>query len=249
MELTPREKDKLLIFTAGLLAERRRARGLKLNYPEAVALITCAIMEGAREGKTVAELMHEGTQVLTRADVMDAWKNAALYFERTLHPEQFARAEQETKAAAQQRIAQLPPALITRAKPSDNFTMMVQRNQQPLTLRGQLATAPADTAAESKNTSATNNNVRLGLRLRMLTPNEQREVGGKGLLITAIDPFGLAASSGLAAGDVIVQFNKKDITSTNDFVQAVSRLPKQGVVTVQLIRQGQPLILGIRLDS
>jgi urease subunit gamma len=71
MELTPREKDKLLIFTAGLLAERRQAKGLKLNYPEAVALITCAIMEGAREGRTVAELMHAGTQVLTRADVMD----------------------------------------------------------------------------------------------------------------------------------------------------------------------------------
>src|SRR5574343_1542565 len=71
MELTPREKDKLLIFTAGLLAERRKAKGLKLNYPEAVALITCAIMEGAREGKTVAELMHAGTQVLTRADVME----------------------------------------------------------------------------------------------------------------------------------------------------------------------------------
>ena len=71
MELTPREKDKLLIFTAGLLAERRKARGLKLNYPEAVALITCAIMEGAREGKTVADLMHAGTQVLTRADVMN----------------------------------------------------------------------------------------------------------------------------------------------------------------------------------
>ena len=71
MELTSREKDKLLIFTAGLLAERRKAKGLKLNYPEAVALITCAIMEGAREGRTVAELMHAGTQVLTRADVMD----------------------------------------------------------------------------------------------------------------------------------------------------------------------------------
>ena len=69
MELTPREKDKLLIFTAGLLAERRMARGLKLNYPEAVALITCAIMEGARDGRTVAELMHAGTQVLTRAEV------------------------------------------------------------------------------------------------------------------------------------------------------------------------------------
>ena len=70
MELTPREKDKLLIFTAGLLAERRKAKGLKLNYPESVALITCAILEGAREGKTVAELMHAGTQVLTRDDVM-----------------------------------------------------------------------------------------------------------------------------------------------------------------------------------
>jgi urease subunit gamma len=71
MELTPREKDKLLIFTAALLAERRRARGLKLNYPEAVALITAAIMEGARDGRTVAELMHEGTTVLTREDVME----------------------------------------------------------------------------------------------------------------------------------------------------------------------------------
>jgi len=70
MELTPREKDKLLIFTAGLLAERRRARGLKLNYPEAVALITCAILEGARDGRTVAELMHAGTTVLSRNDVM-----------------------------------------------------------------------------------------------------------------------------------------------------------------------------------
>jgi len=71
MDLTPREKDKLLIFTAALLAERRRARGLKLNYPEAVALITAAIMEGARDGRSAAELMSEGTTILTRADVMD----------------------------------------------------------------------------------------------------------------------------------------------------------------------------------
>jgi urease subunit gamma len=71
MELTPREKDKLLIFTAALLAERRKARGLKLNYPEAVALISAAIMEGARDGRTVAELMHAGTTILTRGDVMD----------------------------------------------------------------------------------------------------------------------------------------------------------------------------------
>ncbi|HEX8602644.1 MAG TPA: urease subunit gamma [Pseudoduganella sp.] len=71
MDLTPREKDKLLIFTAGLLAERRLARGLKLNYPEAVALISAAIMEGARDGKTVAQLMSEGAQILTRDQVME----------------------------------------------------------------------------------------------------------------------------------------------------------------------------------
>jgi urease subunit gamma len=71
MELTPREKDKLLIFTAALLAERRRARGLKLNYPEAVALISAAVLEGARDGKSVAELMSFGATLLTRADVME----------------------------------------------------------------------------------------------------------------------------------------------------------------------------------
>jgi urease subunit gamma len=71
MELTPREKDKLLIFTAALLAERRRARGLKLNYPEAVALISAAVMEGARDGKSVAQLMSEGCTVLGRDDVME----------------------------------------------------------------------------------------------------------------------------------------------------------------------------------
>ena len=71
MELTPREKDKLLIFTAALLAERRKARGLKLNYPEAVALITAGLLEGARDGKSVSELMSWGTTLLTRADVME----------------------------------------------------------------------------------------------------------------------------------------------------------------------------------
>ncbi|RKF12792.1 urease subunit gamma [Alginatibacterium sediminis] len=70
MELSPREKDKLLIFTAGLLAERRLARGLKLNYPEAIAFISAAIMEGARDGKTVAQLMNEGREVLSIDQVM-----------------------------------------------------------------------------------------------------------------------------------------------------------------------------------
>lgn len=71
MDLSPREKDKLLIFTAALLAERRKARGLKLNYPEATAYISAAIMEGARDGKTVAELMSYGATLLTREDVME----------------------------------------------------------------------------------------------------------------------------------------------------------------------------------
>ena len=71
MELTPREKDKLLIFTAALLAERRKARGLLLNYPEAVALISAAIMEGARDGRSVADLMSYGATLLRRSDVMD----------------------------------------------------------------------------------------------------------------------------------------------------------------------------------
>ncbi len=71
MDLLPREKDKLLLFTAGLLAERRKARGLKLNYPEAVAYISAAILEGARDGRNVAELMTYGTQLLTSDDVME----------------------------------------------------------------------------------------------------------------------------------------------------------------------------------
>ena len=71
MQLTPREKDKLMLFTAGLLAERRLAKGLKLNYPESIALISAEILEGAREGKTVAELMSYGRTILTRDQVME----------------------------------------------------------------------------------------------------------------------------------------------------------------------------------
>ena len=71
MDLTPREKDKMLIFTAGLLAERRLARGVTLNYPETIAYISAALMEGARDGRTVAELMHYGTTLLTRDQVME----------------------------------------------------------------------------------------------------------------------------------------------------------------------------------
>ncbi len=71
MDLTPREKDKLLVFVAAQVASARRARGVKLNYPESVALISAAILEGARDGKSVAALMSEGATILTRAEVMD----------------------------------------------------------------------------------------------------------------------------------------------------------------------------------
>ncbi len=71
MHLSPQEKDKLLLFTAGLVAERRKAKGLKLNYPEAVAYISAALLEGAREGRTVADLMQYGRTLLRRDDVMD----------------------------------------------------------------------------------------------------------------------------------------------------------------------------------
>ncbi|MBD0788265.1 urease subunit gamma [Vibrio sp. Y2-5] len=71
MELSPRDKDKLLLFTAALVAERRLAKGIKLNYPEASAYISAAIMEGAREGKTVAQLMSEGRTLLSKSEVMD----------------------------------------------------------------------------------------------------------------------------------------------------------------------------------
>ncbi len=71
MDLTPREKDKLLIFTAGLVAERRLARGVKLNYPETIAYISAALMEGARDGRTVADLMHYGSTLLSREQVME----------------------------------------------------------------------------------------------------------------------------------------------------------------------------------
>ncbi|RDC62852.1 urease subunit gamma [Adhaeribacter pallidiroseus] len=71
MHLTPRETEKLLLYLAGELAEKRKARGLKLNYPEAIALISSQVQEAARDGRTVAELMHFGATILTRQDVME----------------------------------------------------------------------------------------------------------------------------------------------------------------------------------
>lgn len=135
--------------------------------------------------------------------------------------------------------------LINRAKPTDKFALKVQRDKKILNLTGQLAEAPNDISSEQgKNTDST---VRLGLRLRNLQPDEQKELKGNGVLITAIDPIGLAARSGLAAGDVIVKFNQQPIKAASDFSQAMRLLPNKGVVTIEISRQGVPMIIGLRI--
>lgn len=96
--------------------------------------------------------------------------------------------------------------------------------------------------------SAENNPVKLGLRLRTLTAEEQQALGTVGVIITAIDPFGLASSSGLQAGDIVLQLNNKTVETAQDFAKVVRSLPKKGVITIQLIRQGVPMIIGLRIE-
>lgn len=137
--------------------------------------------------------------------------------------------------------------LINRAKPNDKFNVKVQRNKQILNLSGQLVESPSDISSEKgKNTA--DNTVRLGLRLRELQADEQKELGGNGVLITAVDPTGLAARSGLQAGDVITRFNQQPIKAASDFSQAVRLLPNKGVVTIEVMREGVPMIIGVRVS-
>lgn len=137
--------------------------------------------------------------------------------------------------------------LVNRAKPNDSFTVKIQRNQQFLTLQGVFQKAPNDTTSDTVQ-SAENNPVKLGLRLRTLTAEEQQALGMAGVIITAIDPFGLASSSGLQAGDIVLQLNNKTVETAQDFAKVVQSLPKKGVITIQLIRQGVPMIIGLRIE-
>lgn len=137
--------------------------------------------------------------------------------------------------------------LVNRAKPNDSFTVKIQRNQQVLTLQGVFQKAPNDTTSDTVQ-SAENNPVKLGLRLRTLTAEEQQALGTVGVIITAIDPFGLASSSGLQAGDIVLQLNNKTVETAQDFAKVVRSLPKKGVITIQLIRQGVPMIIGLRIE-
>lgn len=139
--------------------------------------------------------------------------------------------------------------LINRARPDDTFRAQVQRNGKPLIITGKLSTAPSDVQAQGRDQQ--DNEIRLGLRLRNLTPEEKAELatdGKTGVLITAVDPTGLAARSGLLAGDVITNLHQKPIAKVTEFSSAISSLPKNGVVTIEVVRQGIPAIIGLRIE-
>lgn len=139
--------------------------------------------------------------------------------------------------------------LLNRAKPSDTFRAQIQRNGQQMIINGKLTYAPNDVRAQGGDQQ--NNDVQLGLRLRNMTADEQEEVSGdnkSGILVTTVDPTGLAARSGIMAGDVIVNFHQKPIKKVTDFSNAISSLPKKGVVTIEVIRQGIPAIIGLRIE-
>jgi serine protease Do len=139
--------------------------------------------------------------------------------------------------------------LINRAKPGDSFIAVVQRAGKPLEITGKLTVAPTDVQAQGRDKQ--DNEIRLGLRLRNLTPDELKELakdGKVGVLITSVDPTGLAARSGLQAGDAITNLHQKSIGNVSDFSDALSSLPKQGVVTIEIIRQGIPAIIGLRIE-
>lgn len=136
---------------------------------------------------------------------------------------------------------------INQSKPKDKFTLKVQRNKQVMNLQGQLMEAPKDVSSES-TAYMSENTVRLGIRLRNLEDDEQKALNGRGVLVTAVDPIGLASRSGLRAGDVILQLNQQPIRNASDFAKIVRSLPKKGVVTIEILRQGVPVIIGLRVE-
>ncbi|MCD6251330.1 MAG: Do family serine endopeptidase [Psychrobacter sp.] len=139
--------------------------------------------------------------------------------------------------------------LLNRAKPSDTFRAQIQRNGKQMIVSGKLTYAPNDVRAQGGDQQ--NDDIQLGLRLRNLTADEQAEIAvdnKTGILVTAVDPTGLAARSGILAGDVITNFHQKPIQKVTDFSSAISSLPKKGVVTIEVIRQGIPAIIGLRIE-
>lgn len=136
---------------------------------------------------------------------------------------------------------------IHRAKPNDGFELLILRNGKQQKLSGHFASVPSDVQADGNQQMS--NGVRLGLRLRPLSEDElsSLQIAG-GLLITAVEPTGLAARSGLQTGDVITALHKQPVNSIDDFSRAIKALPKKGVITIEIIRQGVPFIIGLRIE-
>lgn len=139
--------------------------------------------------------------------------------------------------------------IINRSKPGDSFNAVVLRKGKQLTIQGKLASAPdAEVNPETAVTQANNNQIRLGLRIQALPRESLAQLGGEGVLVTEVDPTGRAARAGIRPGDVITNLHQKSITSIEDFQRALRQLPEEGVVTIEVIRQGIPAIIGLRLD-
>lgn len=136
---------------------------------------------------------------------------------------------------------------INRAKPGDAFNATVLRKGKTLQVSGKLSSAPSDETSDLMDKTS-NSQVRLGLRLRELAAADLAALGGNGVLITAVDPTGLAARAGLQAGDVITNLHQKPIQSISDFKGALEQLPEKGVVTIEVVRQGIPAIIGLRIE-
>lgn len=137
--------------------------------------------------------------------------------------------------------------LINRAKPDDSFRVTVQRDGNTQQLKGKLGAAP-DEADEGLRNHTSDNTPTLGLKLRVLTTDEKARIEAQGLLITAIEPTGLADKAGLKAGDVITKLNRQATPNIAAFIKANKDLPKKGVVLVNIIRQGMPMVIGLRIE-
>ncbi|WP_227430312.1 Do family serine endopeptidase [Psychrobacter sp. I-STPA6b] len=135
---------------------------------------------------------------------------------------------------------------VNRSRPNDRFEVDVLRAGKVIKLQGTLGLAPTDVTSDDMNEAVPT--VRLGLRLRDMSAEEKRHLNSLGVLITAVDPTGLAARSGLQPGDVITNLHQVPISNVTDFATTVRQLPKEGVVTIEVIRQGLPIIIGLRIE-
>jgi len=138
--------------------------------------------------------------------------------------------------------------IINRSKPGDTFNAVVLRQGKQFNISGKLSVAPDEVAPDAVVTKSNNSQIRLGLRIQALPKESLAQLGGEGVLVTEVDSTGIAARAGLRPGDVITNLHQKSIASIDDFQRALRQLPEKGVVTIEVVRQGIPAIIGLRLD-